>query len=109
MTDRFAALRALPRLPPPVLPVAPAPVKATAPAKAPAAVQAVKKKCKPNDPCSCGSHIKFKKCCMHKAAIAADTKPSAIEQMQKVMQNNKPLADAVRQMANKMGLPSRDL
>jgi hypothetical protein len=95
MTDRFAALRALPRLNPPPIPAEPA---------TPAAGSR-SKKCKPNDPCSCGSHIKFKKCCMHKTV----SKPSPMVQMQEMMRKNKSLADAVRQMADKMGLPKHDL
>jgi len=84
MTDRFAALRNLPRLQLPVV---------TPPAPPP-------KKCKPNDLCSCGSHIKYKKCCMHKTLNAArDNNPLA--KMQELMRSNKELAATMRKLTNK--------
>jgi hypothetical protein len=89
--DRFAALRALPRLTVPVLAVPEA-----APLSKPGAKNPGKRK--PNEPCSCGSHIKYKKCCMHKQA----PEPNSLAKMQELLKNNKPMADAFRQMASKM-------
>ena len=101
---RFAALRNLPRMPKfslesafrkpeaaPATPAAPAPA-APAPAEAPK-----KTKCKPNDPCFCGSHKKYKKCCMNAELSKIGSSPLA--QVQEMMRKDKAMANTVRQMA----------
>lgn len=104
MTDRFAALRSLPRIRGPSLhDLVKKPTETTVPEEAPkplaAAPPTPKKtpKCKPNDPCSCGSHKKYKKCCMTTELAKIGNSP--IAQVQEMMRKDKDMAAKVRQMA----------
>lgn len=99
MTDRFAALRNLPRCgfntaarPTVDEPVQPAVVQPAVPA-----VVQRPKKTKPNESCHCGSHIKYKKCCMHKDSNSST--PSPVAQLQAMMRKDKTFAANMRKMS----------
>jgi hypothetical protein len=101
--DRFAALRNLPRrgfgtaLPP----AAAVDVKPPPPPPPPPATK--QKKPKPNESCHCGSHKKYKKCCMQKDSSATVSSP--IAQIQDMMRKDKTFAANMRKMSE-MLVPS---
>ena len=94
MSDRFAALRNLPRLHITAPRVNEQPANPTAKATKPP-------KCKPNDTCVCGSHKKYKKCCMNKDMNQARA-DNPLLKMQEMMRSNKELTSTVRQLADSL-------